>query len=128
MTARRLPLLPALFAIAAMAGALLVAGCAQIQIKRQATPDGSEVYELRGRDPARLSAEASQRCPHGYDTLRQSQKFAALESTLDPARWWNTAASYLEDAGSQAQLLVSCKAAPVPVPVPVPVVTDGSAK
>lgn len=104
-----------------------LSGCAQVQIKRQGTTDGSEVYELRGRDPARLAALASQRCVHGYDTLRQSQKSALMESDLRPATWWNTAASYLDDAGSQAQLLVSCKAAPSPSPSP-PVATDGSAK
>lgn len=100
----------------------VVAGCAQMQVRRLATSDGSEVYDLRGRDPARLSAEAALRCPNGYDTLRQAQKSQALESALAPARWWNTGTSYLEDAGSQAQLLVSCKAAPPPA------ITEGSAK
>ena len=123
MNARALSLLmPALLAA--------LAGCAQMQVKRQATTDGSEVYELRGRDPARLAAVASQYCIHGYDTLRQSQKSGIMESDLKPAQWWNTAFSYLDDAGSQAQLLVSCKvAAPAPpAPLPPPVATDGSAK
>lgn len=129
-------------------GVVLLAGCAQMQIKRLATPDGSEVYELRGRDPGRLAAEASQRCLHGYDTLRQSQKSSMLESPLKPAQLWNDAQAYLEDAGSQSQLLVACKApppatavtaplpapapgpaaAPASTPLPLPVITDGSAK
>lgn len=117
-----------LLLIASMPVAL--SGCTQMQIKRLATPDGSEVYELRGRDPARLAAIASQQCIHGYDTLRQSQKSGGMESDLKPAQWWNTAASYLDDAGAQAQLLVSCKAAPVAPAATVapPVATDGSAK
>ena len=121
------PTRPLPFAIATLLGLAMLAGCAQMQIKRLATPDGSEVYELRGRDPGRLAAEASQRCPHGYDTLRQSHKRDALESALMPARLWNGVQGYLEDAGSQSQLLVACKAAP-PAPLPLPVITDGSAK
>ena len=41
---------------------------------------------------------------------------------------WNDAQAYLEDAGSQSQLLVSCKAPPPAPPLPLPVTTDGSAK
>lgn len=122
MNARATPIL-----IASVLAAL--SGCAQMQIKRLATADGSEVYELRGRDPARLAAIASQQCVHGYDALRQSQKSGGMESDLKPAQWWNTAVSYLDDAGSQAQLLVSCKAAPSPLAAPpAPAPTDGSAK
>lgn len=114
--------------LAALTGLAMLTGCAQMQVKRLATPDGSEVYELRGRDPGRLAAEASLRCPHGYDALRQSHKRQTLESALTPARWWNAAEAYLEDAGSQSQLLVSCKVPPPPAPLPLPVTTDGSAK
>lgn len=114
--------------LAALMGLAMLTGCAQMQVKRLATPDGSEVYELRGRDPGRLAAEASQRCVHGYDTLRQSHKSHVLESALKPAQLWNDAQAYLEDAGSQSQLLVSCKAPPPAPPLPLPVTTDGSAK
>lgn len=127
MNARAMPLMIA-SVLAALAATL--SGCTQMQIKRLATPDGSDVYELRGRDPARLAAIASQQCIHGYDTLRHSQKSGGMESDLKPAQWWNIAASYLDDAGDQAQLLVSCRAAPVAPAATVapPAATDGSAK
>lgn len=147
MTARRptCALPPAIALLTGLAlGLSMLAGCAQMQVKRLATPDSSEVYELRGRDPGRLAAEASQRCLHGYDTLRQSHKSHVLESPLKPAQLWNDVQAYLEDAGSQSQLLVVCKAAPpapvvtapapgaaaapVSTPLPLPVITDGSAK
>ena len=99
--------------------ALALTGCAQMQIRRVATPDGSEIYDMRGRDPGRLASEAGVRCPRGYDVLRQSSKSDALESQLQPAQWWNTAMGYLHDADTQAQLVVSCKAPVVPA-LPLP--------
>lgn len=99
-------------------GLAQLAGCARLQVSRLATPDGSVMYDLRGRDPARLKDEAQRLCPQGHEVLRQAARNDALESALLPARAWNAAVGLLDEPGAQAQLVVACRAAPSPAMSP----------
>ena len=90
---------------------LALAGCAGPLVRSLGNGDGPAVYQLRGGRVDQVEAEAARLCTHGYQVLRQGQRFARPETHDNAAtQWLQQAADWISGMpGNEAQATIVCR-------------------